>query len=79
MKDDERLSSKKVAAVMEQNAALGVLVGLPIDLAIGAACSYLLWASEEHREETRRVLNERVIREGFTGVSLLETFNRVAR
>lgn len=74
-----QLDSKKVAAVAQENAAMGILVGLPLDLAIGAACSYLLWAAENHRDETRAVLNERVVREGFSGQSLLATLNRVAR
>lgn len=63
----------------DQMAALKVLQGLTMQNAIGAACSYLLHCAMKHPELTRRVLNEKVIREGFRGMSLLETLTRVCK
>ena len=62
-----------------QNVALQTLIGLPVADAIGVACSYLLHCAYNHKVELRRVLNERVIREGFSGISLLELLKRVSR
>ena len=62
-----------------QNRALTVLLALPVSDAMGAACSFLLHCAIHEREKLRRVLNERVIREGFTGISLLELFKRVCK
>lgn len=56
-----------------------ILQRLPIGDAIGAACSFLLHCAYNHRVEFRRVMNEKVIREGFSGVSLLEVFKRVSQ
>lgn len=55
------------------------LLALPPAEAIGATLSYLLLASTTHPEMLRRVLNEQVVREGFRGVSMLETLNRVGK
>ena len=62
-----------------QAQALKVLVNLPVGDAIGAACSFLLHCATNHRVEFRRVMNEKVIREGFSGISLLEVFKRESR
>lgn len=62
-----------------QNSALNILRSLPPAEAIGAACSFLLHAAYNHREMFRRVMNERVIREGFSGISLLEVFKRMSK
>lgn len=66
-------------SVAKQNAALKVLMALPISDAIGAACSFLLHCAYNHQVEFRRVMNERVIREGFSGISLLDVFRRQSR
>jgi hypothetical protein len=65
--------------LVRQNEALMILQRLPIGDAIGAACSFLLHCAYNHRVEFRRVMNEKVIREGFSGVSLLEVFKRVSQ
>lgn len=65
--------------VARQNAALQLLQSMNLGDAIGAACSFLLFCAYNHRTEFRRVMNERVIREGFSGVSLLEVFKRVSQ
>lgn len=67
-----------VPSVMIQNQALQLLQGLPVADAIGAACSFLLHCAYNHRTEFRRVMNEKVLREGFSGISLLQLFNRVS-
>lgn len=61
------------------NATFTVLRGLPVHVAIGVCCSFLLHCSYNHREMFRRVMNERVQREGFRGISLLEQFKRSSR
>ena len=48
-------------------------------MAIGAACAYLLWASNERPEMVRRALGEPVVKHGFRGTSLLEELRLVAR
>lgn len=70
---------QKLQGVEAQNVALKTLQGLPVNDAIGAACSFLLHCSYNHRGMLRRVLNERVIREGFSGISLLELLKRVSK
>lgn len=62
--------------VLAQTTAMNVLIKLPVADAIGAACSFLLHCAYNHRTEFRRVMNEKVIREGFTGISLLRVFRR---
>ena len=62
-----------------QAEALHTLLRLPVEDAIGAACSFLLHCAYNHRPQFRRVMHERVIREGFTGISLLSLFNRVSK
>jgi hypothetical protein len=59
-----------------QNQLLTMLTDLPVGTAIGVACSFLLHCSYNHHVEFRRVMNEKVIREGFRGMSLLEMFKR---
>lgn len=65
-------------SVERQHQVMQLLSGLPIGDAIGAACSFLLHCAYNHRVEFRRVMNEKVIREGFSGVSLLDVFKRVS-
>lgn len=65
--------------LIAQNAALRVLTELPLGDGIGAACSFLLHCAYNHRVEFRRVMNEKVIREGFSGISLLDVFKRVSK
>ena len=77
IKDTEFSSSD--ASLRAQNTALKVLQSLPPAEAIGAACSFLLHAAYNHRDMFRRVMNERVVREGFSGISLLEVFKRVSK
>lgn len=72
-------SSAEGQRIIAQNAALKVLTELPVGEAIGAACSFLLHCAYNHRTEFRRVMNEKVIREGFSGISLLEVFKRVSK
>jgi len=67
------------ASIMAQTQALQVLQRLPVTDAIGAACSFLLHCAYNHRDAFRRVMNEKVVREGFTGISLIQLFNRVCR
>lgn len=69
-------ASPECQSVLRQNEALRLLSSLPVGDAIGAACSYLLHCALNHRAEFRRVMNERVIREGFRGISLLDVFKR---
>lgn len=66
-------------SIAEQMAALDTLRHLNRPDAVGAACSYLLLVAQLDPEMLRKVLNEKVVREGFRGVSLLETFNRLCR
>jgi len=73
------LKSEPKSSLELQAQALKVLQGLPVEDAIGAACSFLLYSSYNHRIQFRRVMNEKVIREGFSGISLLEQFNRVSK
>lgn len=73
---DEVAEQKSIEA---QNAMLKVLQAMPVADAIGVACSFLLHCSYNHRTEFRRVMNEKVIHEGFSGISLLQRFNRVSQ
>ncbi len=67
------------ASIMAQTQALQVLQRLPVTDAVGAACSFLLHCAYNHRDVFRRVMNEKIVREGFTGISLIQLFNRVCR
>lgn len=69
--DDMRLA-------MQTQYAKGMLEMPPQD-GIGVALSYLLMASYQHPEMLRVVLNEKVVKEGFRGVSMIETLNRLCR
>lgn len=66
-------------ASIEAAQLLIALEQVPVGLAIGVACAFLLHCAETKRREIRRVLNEPVIREGFRGVSLLEVLTRVSQ
>lgn len=79
MSTDGTTSSVTPDSAAIQNVALKTLTSLPVAEAIGVACSYLLHCAYNHRVELRRVMNERVIREGFSGISLLELLKRVSR
>lgn len=74
-----QVNSPEGQQVAAQNSTLQVLISLPVGDAIGAACSFLLHCAYNHRKEFRRVMNERVIREGFSGISLLDLFKRVSK
>lgn len=52
---------------------------MPLHDALGVCCSMLLQASYDHPEVVRRLLSERVVREGFSGVSLLTMLQRAAK
>lgn len=58
---------------------LQALVGIGSANAAGVACSLLLFLAENEPTMLRRVLNERVIRNGLSGDNLLNTLQRVAR
>lgn len=72
-------SSPEGQSVVRQNEALMILEKLPVGDAIGAACSFLLHCAYNHTTEFRRVMNEKVIREGHGGVSLLTIFKRMSQ
>lgn len=72
-------SSSEGQSLARQLVALRTLRSLPLSDAIGAACSFLLECAYNHTTEFRRVMNEKVIPEGFTGVSLIEVFKRMSR
>ncbi len=62
-----------------QVALLRAMTDLPPQDAIGAALSFLLHSTYHHPEMLRRVLNEPVVREGFTGKSMLAVLTRAAQ
>jgi len=62
-----------------QNILLRDMIKLPLGTAIGVCCAFLLHCAHNHRTEFRRVMNEKVVRDGFRGISLLEEFKRVSR
>lgn len=59
--------------------AIKVLIGLPLEDALGVACSFLELASVRNPSVVRRVLNEPVVKQGFRGTSLLQTLNKACR
>lgn len=65
--------------IVAQNEALKLLIALPTGDAIGAAAAFMLHCAHNHRVQFRRVMNEKVIHEGFSGISLLDLFKRVCR
>lgn len=71
--------AREDVGVAAQVAALQTLLALPVGDAIGAACSFLLDCAYRHPALLRRVLDERVVREGFRGVSLLQMFKRACQ
>ena len=73
-----RATLKKMDVAVQAEMLHMLLAATEVD-AVGAACSFLLWMSETNPAVLQRVLKEQVVREGFRGVSLLETFNRVCR
>lgn len=77
------LSSKPLPTELEAqksleniNAMGQILLAMPLGDRLGVACAILLDAAFNHRTEFRRVMLERVHREGFSGISLLRVFQR---
>lgn len=66
-------------SVTRQAQALKMLLGLPTHESLGVACALLLQASYDAPDTLRIVLNERVIREGFSGDSMATMLARAAR
>lgn len=62
-----------------QAEALAKLQSLPSNLAIAVCLSYLLYHSENHHEVFRKLLNEKVVRNGFQGESMINVLNRGAK
>lgn len=58
---------------------LKAMVKMPVADAVGVSLSLLLRCSYDHPEILRRVLNEKVVRSGFTGESMLTVLTRAAR
>lgn len=77
--DTPIVHGKQLHETAVQMGLLQVLLRETTPNAVGVACSYLLHCALNEPEVLRRVLNEKVIREGFTGVSLLELLNKVGR
>ena len=73
--------SEEQASLQRQTTMTQALLKLPAHEALGVACSFILQIahSPEHRVMFRRVMNEKVIRNGFGGESLLKVINRHAR
>lgn len=63
---------------MQTRYAKSMLEMTPQD-GIGIALSYLLMAAGQYPDMLRTVLNEKVVRDGFRGVSMIETLNRISR
>jgi hypothetical protein len=61
-----------------QMGLLTALQAAPTQEAVGVCCAYLLHCADTQPEMVRRVLRERVVREGFSGVSLLTVLTRVS-
>lgn len=72
-------SVEDTQSIQRQTAALQMLQKLPKHEALGVACSVLLQASYNNPVQLRRVLNEKVVREGFRGESFAATIARAAR
>ncbi len=70
--------NKDLGDLPAQSAILKQMLVMNPPDAIGAALAYLLLQSAEHPAVVRRVLNEKVVREGFAGVSMLTVLNRLA-
>jgi hypothetical protein len=71
-------TTAELNSVERQNQILQLLISLPIGDAIGAAASFLLHCAYNHRDVFRRVMNERIVREGFSRISILAVFNNRA-
>ena len=69
-------SKEEVTDTVIQHQLFQQLLAVPVGTAIGVACSFLLFCATQHRTEFRRVMNERVVREGLSGISLLDVFKR---
>lgn len=72
-------SSPEGQSLIRQNEIFRLLTKLSVGDAIGVSCSFLLHCAYNHQTEFRRVMNEKVIREGFSGISLLEVFKRESK
>lgn len=71
-------SAADAALAMQTQFAKGMLEMSPQD-GIGVALSYLLLMSYRQPEMLRKVLNEKVVREGFRGMSMIETLKRICK
>lgn len=58
---------------------LKAMIRMPVADSIGVSLSYLLQCAYDHPDVLRRVLNERVVREGLRGESMLTVLARAAR
>jgi len=66
-------------SLQRQAQLLKAMVRVPIVDAIGVSLSLLLQCSYDHPDILRRVLNEKVVRNGFSGESMLTVLSRAAR
>lgn len=60
-------------------AALSLLGTMPPQDALGVCAAYFFEAVQHQPDLLRVILNEKVVRHGFLGVSLLSELTRVAR
>lgn len=77
VKTDDRVNDP--AHLVQQAHLCKALLAADVSDAIGAACSYLLYAAHAHPHVVRRVLSEPVVREGFRGIPLIQILTRIAR
>jgi hypothetical protein len=67
--DEERLQAQLSKALLQLRPETG----------IGTAASFLLLMAARQPDMVRRVLNEKVIKQGFVGVSLLDKLQHIAK
>lgn len=65
--------------ITNQAAMLAALIQLPTGTAIGVCLSYLLHCAYNHHEIFRRVINEKVVQQGFVGESMISVLTRLSR
>lgn len=75
-----RVDPENLSLAVQTQYAKGMLDMRPED-AIGVALSFLLMSAhrEPHRTMLRKCLSEKIVREGFTGESMIALLNRVAK
>lgn len=61
------------------NFILQMITDLPLSDQLGVAIAIMIDAAERQPEVFRRVMNEKIIREGFTGISAWEHFRRFCK